>query len=211
MASDYLHPPAPVVGIVIAGGRSVRFGGEKGVALLHGVPLLMWAVKRLQGSCMAVAVNARRGTEAEALALAEGLPVLNDVAGDAPGPLSGIKVGLIWAEEQGAEALAVSPCDVPYVPNDLFTRLIRATGNGPAMAETSEGHQPLFAVWPVSALYTVTEALKDGRHPATWMLLQQLGCQRVRFDPPETFTNVNTRVDLAMLANWEEVERARRR
>ena len=141
-----------VVGIVIAGGRSTRFGGEKAVAGLGDKPLLMWAVQRLQRSCEAVAVNARLGTEAESLARAEGLPLLYDAPGDATGPLSGVKAGLIWARERGARAIAVSPCDVPLLPDDLFARLTAAAGTGAAMAETSEGHQPLCAVWPVSAL-----------------------------------------------------------
>ncbi len=68
-----------VVGVVIAGGRSVRFGGEKAVAGLAGKPLLMWAAERLARSCVTVAINARPDTEAEALARAEGLTVLHDM------------------------------------------------------------------------------------------------------------------------------------
>src|SRR5215475_10070255 len=128
MSSDRESRSASVVGVVIAGGRSVRFGGEKAVAMLGGEPLLMWAVKRLQRNCSAVAVNARPGTEAEALARAEGLIVLHDAPGDPAGPLSGVKAGLAWARELGATALAVSPCDVPLLPDDLFARLISGAG-----------------------------------------------------------------------------------
>ena len=98
-----------VVGLVLAGGRSVRFGGEKAVALLDGRPLLEWAAQRLRSVCAAVAINVRRGTEAESVARALGLPTLYDEAGDAAGPLAGVKVGLAWAQAQGARALAVSP------------------------------------------------------------------------------------------------------
>jgi molybdopterin-guanine dinucleotide biosynthesis protein A len=188
--------PSDVLGVVIAGGRSVRFGGEKAVALLAGRPLLMWAVQRLQRSCAVVAVNARPGTEAEALARTENLRVLHDVAGDAAGPLSGVKVGLLWARELGARAIAVSPCDVPLLPDDLFARLIEAAGSGASMAETVEGHQPLCAVWPVSALEKVTQALEGGAHPATWRMLDSLGATRVRFPDAAAFANVNTRADL---------------
>lgn len=190
-----------VVGVVIAGGRSVRFGGEKAAAILSGVPLLMWAVRRLQRSCSAVAVNARPGTQAEALARAAELPVLNDEEGDPLGPLAGVKVGLKWARGVNARALAVSPCDVPMLPDDLFPRLIEAAGEGAAMAETAEGHQPLCAVWPVSALAAVSEALTGGRHPATWMLLTKLSAQRVLFSSPEAFANINTPAELASLSN----------
>jgi molybdopterin-guanine dinucleotide biosynthesis protein A len=199
-----------VVGLVLAGGRSVRFWGEKAVARLGDSPLLMWAVRRLQSTCAVVAANVRPGTEAEALARAEGLPLLYDAPGDALGPLAGVKVGLIWAKEQGARALAVSSCDVPLLPDDLFDRLIRAAGSGPAMAETADGDQPLCALWPVSALGKVTEALEGGRHPATWLLLQNLGATRVRFEDPHKFANVNTRADLAVISQQlarEEWER----
>jgi len=193
--------PSSVLGVVIAGGRSVRFGGEKAAAVLAGKPLLTWAVQRLQRSCAAVAVNARPGTEAEALAKAENLPVLHDVAGDAAGPLSGVKVGLLWARELGARAIAVSPCDVPLLQDDLFARLIEAAGSGGAsMAETAEGRQPLCAVWPVSALDKVTEALQGGAHPATWKMLDSIGATRVQFPDSGAFANVNTRADLEAIA-----------
>ena len=205
-----------IVGVVIAGGRSVRFGGEKAVAVLGGQPLLLWAVRRLQRSCTAVAVNARPGTEAAALAQAEGLPVLHDAPGDPAGPLSGVKAGLAWAQELGAVAIAVSPCDVPLLPDDLFTRLIDAANGGAAIAESSDGRrQPLCAVWPVTALEKVTAALTGGAHPPTWRMLESIGATPVHFQSPEAFANINTRADLAAIAgrlereDWERSSRIR--
>jgi molybdopterin-guanine dinucleotide biosynthesis protein A len=189
-----------VMGVVIAGGRSVRFGGEKAVAGLAGKPLLIWAAARLARSCTAVAINARPDTEAEALAHAEGFTVLHDMPGDAAGPLSGVKVALLWAQKLGASAVAVSPCDVPLLPENLFARLIQEAGTGAAMAETSEGYQPQCAVWPVSALPKLTAALANGAHPPTWLMLESIGAVRVQFSPPEAFANVNTRPDLAVIA-----------
>jgi molybdopterin-guanine dinucleotide biosynthesis protein A len=202
MSPDFEQLPvsAGVVGVVIAGGRSVRFGGEKAVAGLAGKPLLMWAAERLARSCVTVAINARPDTEAEALARAEGLAVLHDMPGDAAGPLSGVKVGLQWAQELGARAVAVSPCDVPLLPDNVFARLIEAAGTGAAMAETAERDQPQCAVWPVSALPKLTAALANGAHPPTWLMLESIGAVRVRFTPPEAFTNINTRADLAAIA-----------
>ena len=186
-----------VAGLVLAGGRSVRFEGEKAAAELAGRPLILWAARRLQRSCPVVAANVRPGTESEALAQEAGLPLLYDLPGDAMGPLAGVKVGLMWARDQGARALAVSPCDAPLLPDDLFDRLIEAAGGGPALAETAEGAQPLCALWPVSVLARLAEALEGGKHPPTWRLLQSLGAVRVRFDDASAFANINTRADLA--------------
>lgn len=196
-----------VVGLVLAGGRSVRFGGEKAVALLDGRPLLAWAAERLRSVCALVAINVRPGTEAEAAAKGLGLPTLCDAAGDATGPLAGVKVGLIWAREQGAEMLAVSPCDAPLLPDDLYVRLVERAGGGAAMAKTRDGRQPLCSLWPVAALPTVREALAEGAHPPTWQVLEGLGARKVLFERPEAFVNVNTRADLTAV----EAARSRRR
>lgn len=185
--------------MVIAGGRSRRFGGEKAVASLGGRPLLLWATLRLQAACALVAVNARPGTEAESLAAAQGFDVLHDAPGDPDGPLSGVKAGLRWALARGARALAVSPCDAPLLPEDLFVRLVEAAGEGAAMAVTDEGRQPLCAVWPVGALPAVEAALEGGSHPPTWRLLESVGAVPVHFDLPGAFANVNTREELARL------------
>lgn len=186
-----------VVGVVLAGGRSVRFGGEKAVALLEGRPLLAWAAERLRSICAEVAVNARPGTESEAVANALGLPVLHDAEGDALGPLAGVKAGLIWAEARGARALAVSPCDAPLLPDDLYVRLRESAAGGAALAETRDGRQPLCALWPVTALPAVLVALADGAHPPTWQMLERVGARKVFFESAEQFANVNTRDDLA--------------
>jgi molybdopterin-guanine dinucleotide biosynthesis protein A len=139
------------------------------------------------------------------LAKATGLPTLYDAAGDAAGPLAGVKSGLIWAATVGALALAVSPCDAPLLPEDVFARLIEGAEGGAAMAETAEGRQPLCALWPVAALALVREVLLGGAHPPTWQVLERLGARKVRFDPPEGFANINTREDLAAV----EAKRAR--
>lgn len=198
--------PAPevartaVVGMVIAGGRSTRFGSEKGIALLAGTPLLIWAVNRLRRSCRAVAVNARPQTRTEALARTAGLPILHDALADAAGPLAGVRAGLSWAQQMGAQALAVSPCDAPLLPDELFVRLIESAGSGASMAETPDGRQPLCAVWPTSALPVLTKALEGGAHPPTWRVLEQIGARHVRFDDAAAFANLNTPADLAAIA-----------
>jgi molybdopterin-guanine dinucleotide biosynthesis protein A len=187
-------------GLVLAGGRSVRFGGEKAAALLKGKPLVLWAAERLKADCAEVAVSARPDSQAETLAEEHGFAVLHDQAGDPHGPLAGVRAGLVWAQLIGAASLAVSPCDTPLLPPGLFARLIRAAGSGAAVAQTVMGRQPLCAVWPVSALPVVEAAIAGGAHPPTWRVLDDIGAKAVRFEPPEAFANLNTREDLAAVA-----------
>jgi molybdopterin-guanine dinucleotide biosynthesis protein A len=197
-ADPFAVPAGDVAGLVLSGGRSSRFGGEKAAALLDGKPLLAWAAERLQAACAPVAVSARPGSEAEGLAGA--MPVLHDRPGDPDGPLAGVRAGLAWARAIGARALAVTPCDAPLLPADLYARLIAAAGVGAAVAEAGGRPQSLCAVWPVSALPALEAAIAGGEHPAVWRLLDEINAVRVRFDDAEAFANLNTREDLARIA-----------
>ncbi len=109
-------PRGAVVGVVIAGGRSRRFGGEKAIAELRGKPLLVWAAERLGRSCARVAVNARPGSDTERLARARTLPVLHDSPGDAEGALAGVKAGLAWASGSARRTGRESRATRPYCP-----------------------------------------------------------------------------------------------
>lgn len=186
-------------GLVLAGGRSSRFGSEKALARLNRVTLLQTAVNRLSGLCREVAVSAAAGSGAAALAEQLGLQVLQDRPDDAAGPLAGVRAGLAWTAAKDGEWLATIPCDAPLLPAYLALRLLSGLGESPAaVVETPDGIEPLCAIWRVSALPALDAALVEGRHPAVHQLLQRLGAARVRFADASAFMNVNTRTDLAL-------------
>jgi molybdopterin-guanine dinucleotide biosynthesis protein A len=169
-----------IAGLVLAGGRSSRFGSDKAAALLEGRPLLDWALDALRPHCGALAVSGPGG--------------LADAPGDPDGPLSGIKAGLIWAREIGASHLATLPCDVPKVPADLIPRL--AAIDAPVVsARTSEGPQPLCALWSVEVLEALMAELAQG-HPSVQALQTLLGGRTVLFEAAWAFANINTPADL---------------
>ena len=95
------------------------------------------------------------------------------------------------------------------LPFDLYPRLIAAAGSGAAIAESEDRKQPLCSVWPLSALPLLEEELTGGRHPATWMMLERLNASVVKFHSAAAFANINTRIDLSVLAGRLEEEASR--
>lgn len=182
-----------IVGLVLAGGRSSRFGREKALAVLGDRPFIAHVVAVLAKGCEHVAISARAGSLAADYARAHGLACLADAPEDPDGPLAGIKAGLGWAGSQGACFLATAPCDTPFLPGDLVSRL--ATEGGAAMVHTRQGLQPLCALWPVAALDQLTKTLSSGEHPAIKVVLARLGAKPVAFDQAELFDNLNTPAD----------------
>lgn len=188
-------------GLVLAGGRSSRFGSDKALARLNRVSLLETAVNHLSLNCREVAVSAPAGSGAAELAETLDLAVLHDRPGDAAGPLAGVRAGLTWAGGCGGEWLATVPCDAPLLPADLVARLLEGLGEAPAaVAATDEGMEPLCAVWRLSALAVLEAELAGGRHPPVHGVLERLGAARVGFADAGLFLNVNTPQDLALAA-----------
>ncbi len=189
-----------LVGLVLAGGRSSRFGQEKAAAEVAGRPMIAWVLDVLKAACIEVAVNARPGSEAAAYAEQGGYVTLADDPGDPEGPLAGVRAGLAWAQGLGAEALATAPCDTPFLPHDLVARLADGwmLGDGARVAVSSAGVAPLCALWPVpAALDLIGATLAAGRHPAIRRVLADLRAVEVEFPDPRAFDNLNTPADYA--------------
>lgn len=186
-------------GLLLAGGRSSRFGSEKAVHAYGGRLLMDWPLDALLGVSDRVVVSARSGSATMAQADSRGLTVLQD-SPDAPeGPLAGIQSGLQWAAGQGARWLVTSPCDAPTLTPAYLACMITTVRNGAAaaVARSAQGLEPLVAVWPVeAALPRVNDALRKGDHPPVRRLLESLAAVDV---PGYDGCNINRRDDLTLL------------
>ncbi len=188
---------ADIAGLILAGGRSRRFGTEKAVAELDDESLIERVLAVLARSCSPIAIAAPTASAAATLARTKGLEVIADSAGIGEGPLAGLMAGLDWAARIGASRLASAPCDTPFLPATLVERLAAAAGDGAGVARSPSGLQSLCALWPIARTRTALRATAvGGRHPPVRRLLAELGAVEVAFSDEAGFANVNTREDL---------------
>ncbi len=195
-------------GLVLAGGRSSRFGQEKAAVEVAGRPMIAWVLDVLRPACVDVAISARSGTFAARFAEQMACPALADQASDAQGPLAGVRAGLVWAQANGADLLASAPCDTPFLPADLVASLSRGwrPGDGARVAVSPRGLEPLCALWPLAALELIDDALAGGRHPPIRKVLGQLGAVEVRFPDAYAFANINTPDEYAAATRSDTAE-----
>lgn len=185
-------------GVLLAGGLATRFGSEKAVALLHDGSL-MDAVCARFAPLAQFAVSARPGSAAEQHAGNRGLDVLHDDPTHPSGPLAGLAAGLAWAKRRNLRMIATAPCDTPLLPLDLFPILLCHLREAPAaFAATTEGPNPLCAVWRTEVLSDLLVRLAD-HHPSVQSFHAELGSIPVRFDDAKAFANANTREALSAI------------
>lgn len=188
--------PPPVV--ILAGGASRRMGGgDKGLRLLAGRPLLTHVIDRMMPQCEALALNTN-GAAADYAVF--DLPVLPDVRPGRPGPLAGLLTAMDWAGRDGAMQVVTVPGDTPFLPGDLVPQFLLAAEDAPGLPvlATSGGRlHPVAGLWPLALRDALDRALAGG---ARRMMAFAETAGAVTVDFPVTgidpFFNVNTPDDL---------------
>ena len=166
-----------ILGVVLAGGQSSRFGSDKALAEFDGHTLLSRAVDLLSGWCEYVVVAGRETAPA---------PTLPDWPRAGMGPLGGIAAALHLAVDEGYEAVLSIGVDSIGLPDDLLERL------SPAPAFVSA--QPVIGLWPAAAAAAIEAILEgSGRH-SMLAFAEAVGARALTL-PTKPF-NINTISDL---------------
>ena len=150
-----------VTGVVLAGGRSTRFGSDKASALLRGRPLLEWVVDAVASACERVVVVKARGQVLPAVDCPVPWVVVEDIY-EAQGPLAGLVAG--FARVSTPLAFATS-CDSPLLVPALIAHLAAmADGYDVVCPEVGGRTQPLAAIYrPDRCLPAFRESVEAGR------------------------------------------------
>ena len=188
-ASSY--PRQEITGVVLAGGRARRMGGEdKGLVQVNGEPMVVHALRRLAPQAGALLINANRNRERYAALGA--CDVVADADGDFAGPLAGMASAM---ERAGTRYILTVPCDSPLLAPDLGERLFAALTA--ADAEVSVAHdgdrlQPVFALLDCALRESIMDYLASGgRKIDTWYAERRLALGDLE-DCPDMFLNINT-------------------
>jgi molybdopterin-guanine dinucleotide biosynthesis protein A len=178
-----------VTGLILAGGRATRMGGEdKGLVPVSGRPMIAWVIDALRPQVANVLVNANRNHERYG---EFGCPVIDDGDSDFRGPLAGMASAMRAAR---TPYIAVMPCDSPLIGGELVARLhAAAVSSGSPIAAAHDGDrlQPVFALLARDLLDDLAGYLDDGERKIDRWYARH-GYVSVDFsDVAESFANIN--------------------
>jgi molybdenum cofactor guanylyltransferase len=117
-----------ILGAIIAGGKSTRFGGDKAAALLNGKALIDHVIDGLAPQCDQIVICGRKWLDYD---------YLPDRPVSDMGPLGGLCAALHFAADHGYDEVITAGCDVLPVPI--------LSAQAPSVVA---GHY-LFGRWPV--------------------------------------------------------------
>lgn len=179
-----------ISGAILAGGLGRRMGGlDKGLQCLRGRPLVEWVAERLGPQVDEMLLNANRNA---AIYRQLGFSVVPDRIEGFAGPLAGLHAALSAAAHP---LVATVPCDSPFFPGDLVSRLhdaLEEGGRDLAIARTPDRLHPVFCLCRRSLLPDLADFLNSGeRRVQAWC--GRVNAVEVMFAGGDgAFENINT-------------------
>ena len=188
-----------VTGVVLAGGRSTRMGGQdKGLIQLNGRPLWRWVADCLSSQTNSVVISANRNID---IYRASGIVVIQDSLADFQGPLAGM---LSVMQQSAGDWFLFCSCDTPYIPADLLSRFKEKLNEAPAVwVSDGERDHPTIVLLHRCLIPSLESYLQAGER-RVMVFLRHSGGHSVDFsDRRAAFLNVNTPEELE---RWQERE-----
>lgn len=171
-----------VLGAVLAGGKSRRFGSDKALAHFGPHCLIDRAVDGLRAQTDGLVLCGRDW---------RGLKALPDRPVADAGPLGGLNAALHYGAAAEFDAVLCIPLDVHPLPGNLRALL---EGKGARVLAS----QHVIGFWPTGLAAALDTHLAAG-HRAIGSWIARVGAVRVA-DAHLGMVNINTRADLARLA-----------
>lgn len=175
-----------ILGAILAGGRSTRFGSDKALATLDGRALIDRVADALAPQVDALIVVGRSHP---------GMAGVADRPAAGLGPLGGIAGALHHAATHGFVQVLTVPCDAPFLPAGCRDHLSGA-GRAAYLADL-----PVVGWWPSSAAALLDELLAGGGSRSVRAFADRIGA--VGIAGLDGITNINTPDDLALLAKHD--------
>lgn len=189
--SEQPRPHPDITGVILAGGRARRMGGEdKGLIEVNGRPMIDYVIRALRPQVSDLLINANR--HMDKYAALGNCQVVEDETGDFVGPLAGMASAMRHCRTR---FLLAVPCDSPLIAHDLAERLYDALDkNNASISSVHDGErlQPVFALLNRELLPRIHEYLQAGnRKIDTWYETQRFAIADFS-DQPDMFLNINT-------------------
>ena len=187
-----------ITGVILAGGRAKRMGGQdKGLIKVNGQTMTELIIEKLLPQTTHLMINANRHLEQYKKF---NLPVISDDnSTEFNGPLAGMLSAL---KNCSTKYILSIPCDSPFFPTDLASRLLSALINADAdISVVHDGNrmQPVFALIKTELANSLQDFLDKGDRKIDLWYKQHHTVQVDFSDYSEISLNINTPEELQNL------------
>ena len=188
-----------ILGIILAGGKSSRFGEDKSIAKLGDKTLLDHTISKIENEFTEILVISNNR---EFNFKNNKIHIVEDCIEGQLGPLVGILTAMKWVKKNNKNYkwIASFPCDTPFFDMKFISELkikIKETSKKLIFLNSDKKRHNIFGLWSVDLIETLEEDIKNGlRKVEIWA--DKIGYENININTKEfdMFLNINTKEDL---------------
>jgi molybdopterin-guanine dinucleotide biosynthesis protein A len=187
-----------ILGTVLAGGKSQRFGEDKSQVKLGGKLLIDYILSEIIDEFNEVLVVSNNLIEFKQ---SEKISLIKDFKKDL-GPLGGVLTAMKWVKDNNKDYQWIStfPVDTPFFKNQIlkdFFKKINMKEGKLFFINSNDTRHNIFGLWSLDLMDKLEEDLDKGeRKVEVWA--NSIGVKNInmKFENKDPFFNINTKEDL---------------
>ena len=187
-----------ILGVVLAGGKSKRFGEDKSQVKLHGKILIDYILSEIMdqfNEILVVTNNPIRFKDSSKILTTKDIE-------EGLGPLGGILTAMKWIKDQKKdyEWISTFPSDTPFFTNKelkIFYENIDIKKSKLFFIKNKETRHNIFGLWSLDLLKKLETDLQKGeRKVEVWADNVGVETINIEYEKRDPFFNINTKEDL---------------
>jgi molybdopterin-guanine dinucleotide biosynthesis protein A len=193
-----------ILGVVLAGGKSQRFGSDKSSIKLGDKSLIEHAISKIENNFQEILIISNNEIN---LINKKNIFLTKDLIGGFLGPLVGVLSAMDWVEKKkkNYKWVATFPCDTPFFDQNLIEKLKNCTvktSKKLIFIKSGNKRHNIFGLWSMELKEILLKDINNGfRKVEDWA--NKIGSEIVEInsDNDYNFLNINTKEDLEEARN----------
>ena len=187
-----------ILGVVLAGGKSHRFGQDKSQVKLNGKILINYILNEIVDKFKETLIIANTPIDHMQ---SDKISITQDFK-NGLGPLGGVLTGMKWIKikNKSYKWISTFPSDTPFFTKkelDFFYENIKIDESKLFFIKNKEKRHNIFGLWSLDLMDQLeTDLLKGDRKVEVWANSIGVATVNVEYKKPDPFFNINTKEDL---------------
>ena len=185
-----------ILGVVLAGGKSKRFGKDKSIVKLNNKTLLEYTLDKIKSKLNKIIIVSNNK-------ILNNYITINDCIDGQLGPLVGVLSSMKWIVKNNYsyDWIITFPCDTPFFNISLIDKFVQVSKLNDSLlyfVKSEEKRHNIFGLWSLKLIETLENDILKNNYRKVEKWANKVGVKTINisykeFDP---FFNINTKEDL---------------
>ena len=189
-----------ILGVILAGGKSSRFGSNKADAHLGDKTLLEHTISKIENNFLEVLIVSNK----ESIKInKKNVFLVKDFIKGQLGPLIGILSAMKWIEQNNKKYkwIATFPCDTPFFDDSIIEKLKNCSISNDHLLfflNSRKKRHNIFGLWSLKLIDILEEDIRSNNFRKVELWADKIGVQKIEVNTEgfDKFLNINTLGDL---------------